>query len=418
MEDSISKQIARRVSQRNTKKINYCENSRSRKSQTLNNTVIEKKDTFNNTNKMTGHEKTAEEQQEELRQERENFRLEQENFQLEQENLRVEQENLEKLRIEITRKNETNFNNLIAQINELKVANEEQIATIGRLQQEISNRSQQLPGSHQQDLGMNLVNGLVNRMEHIDNEIKMPKYSHEADVHPNEYLEKVEKYFRVKGTNEGNKLEIIERSLEGRVLTWYEANNFENVQQFKTAFLKEFNSIPCQAKLKGRWFKRRYNPQDVSLVTYFYDQLRIAQNFEPKYSEFEAHYHIIQQLPLKCQDLLSTVDYSNKTRIAQSLGNMDVANEARYAENKRWGPNSNNAAINKPQFKGIIMHSIQINKVKVINSITGRWDLPIIHLTSPELMLLRIILGHFSDMKIIEWGMANAKRCYSTPRCK
>ncbi|XP_048513868.1 uncharacterized protein LOC125501641 [Athalia rosae] len=180
-----------------------------------------------------------------------------------------------------------------------------------------------------------VVNGLVRRLENLNNEVTLPKFKDDSHMHPNKYLEKIEKYFNIKNTSQANKLDVVERSLEGRAQIWYEANNFENYLVFKTAFLNEFHSIPNQVKIKSKWLTRRYESQNGSLQTYFYDQISEAQYFQPKYTDYELHYHIIQQLPIKYRQNLVSIDYSNAKNVAQVLAHMDLNNEARENEKKR-----------------------------------------------------------------------------------
>lgn len=261
--------------------------------------------------------------------------------------VRIERENIERLRNEIADRQQQTHDDLIAQIEALRLDNQRQRETIVQMERERQQQAAQVPAPIQQDFGMTLVNGLVQKMENINSEVKLPKFNNETSMHPNKYLDKLMKYFRAKGTTENNKLEIVERSLEGRAHTWFDANVFETFDDFRTAFLNEFNSVPCQVKLKSKWLKRRYNQQDGTLQSYFYDQVSEAQFFQPKYSPYEMHYHIIQQLPVKYRDLLATVNYSDKTSIAQALGNLDAANDFRTEENKRFSnSNTNNPVVN------------------------------------------------------------------------
>lgn len=180
------------------------------------------------------------------------------------------------------RQRETN-ENLTAQIERLTIENAELSGTIIRLQQPAP---EERVNVKPRDIGAALVSGLVRKFDNANNDVKLPKFSDETIVHPNKYLDKLEKYFTAKGTSESTKLEIVERSLEGHAEVWYDANVFESFAAFRIDFLKEYNSVQCQAKLKSKCLQRKYMQQDGTLLTYFYDQISIAHNFEPKYPTF------------------------------------------------------------------------------------------------------------------------------------
>lgn len=70
--------------------------------------------------------------------------------------------------------------------------------------------------NQQRDFAQNL-GIMLNNLQLGDREIKVPKFENELEKNPKEFLEDIERYFRVKNINtEVRKLIAVEHALEGR----------------------------------------------------------------------------------------------------------------------------------------------------------------------------------------------------------
>lgn len=90
-----------------------------------------------------------------------------------------------------------------------------------------------------------------------------------------------------------------------------------------------------QVKIKSDWGARRFDPAGDKLHTYFLKQVKEAQFFSPPIEKYELHYTIIQQLPFRAREILSTVDFSDFEKISQSLSQLDNAFEDKQSNTKK-----------------------------------------------------------------------------------
>lgn len=49
-----------------------------------------------------------------------------------------------------------------------------------------------------------------------------------------------------------------------------------------------------------------------------------AQYFTPKFESYELHFTIIQQMPIKIREILSTIDFNSFDKITQALSQLDL----------------------------------------------------------------------------------------------
>ena len=83
----------------------------------------------------------------------------------------------------------------------------------------------------------------------------MPTFGGEND-NPLEFLEKIEKYFKLKRiVDEEQKLIVIEDALIGRARTWIDTRPipFRRYNNFREVFLINFNTIEARIKVKDKW---------------------------------------------------------------------------------------------------------------------------------------------------------------------
>lgn len=244
---------------------------------------------------------------------------------LEQQNLERQRRELEQLRAEI----------------------EAQRAALERTQQQ----QQQQPAVHDnpqvernqsQNNRLEEIAAIVGNVQNFHAEIKMPKFDNEIDRNPAEFLDEIDKFFKIKSVKNEKKMNVIEHALQGKAALWFELRvEFRDYDQFKEDFLNEFYSIPIRVLFKNRWLERRCNANDESLQTYYYRQLRDARYFSPRLTAYEINYNIIQQYPVWIREALATVDFNNETLIGQTLGSLDgIRRErAKNRDNRPWNQN-------------------------------------------------------------------------------
>ena len=244
----------------------------------------------------------------------------------------------------------------------LKIALNEREKEVAELQRLLQiQRSQQVnttitqPTEVQTPINNNIeflrdLGAIINNTNSYQIDMTIPKFSDENDTNPKAFLNDLEKFFRVKNISNERKLSITEHALSGKAKFWFELNhNYTNYEHFKNLFLAEFFSVPIQVKIKNMWKDRKYKMQDGTLQKYYYSQMHEAKNFEPKLSDFEINYDIIQQFPNWVQKSLASVDFGNSNAIAQTLANLDrVQNESnKFNNHQSSGNNRNNTQFNR-----------------------------------------------------------------------
>lgn len=206
----------------------------------------------------------------------------------------------------------------------------------------------------------NLVQTLVESLRAISIDIKLPKF--EENENPNQFLDKLDKFFTVKRINEENKINILGTSFEGRVRVWFETQrvSFLDYNDFKNKFLNELYSIPTRVKIKRNWLARKFETNKETLIAYFQRQVKEAQYFLPKIDDFEIHYTIISQMPIRVREALVTVDFSDYNEISQALTQLDLTfNDKIMTHKESNGPVDQNTNNNNKH-----NHSEPQNKIK------------------------------------------------------
>lgn len=121
-------------------------------------------------------------------------------------------------------------------------------------------------------------------------------------------------------------MSVLEGAFEGRARVWFDAqrNMFMSYRDFKNKFLAEFYSIPTRVNLKLNWLNRRFEGDKHNLRSYFLNQIRDAQYFVPEMESFELHFTIIQQMPIRVREMMSTIDFNDFDKISQTLSQLDL----------------------------------------------------------------------------------------------
>lgn len=208
----------------------------------------------------------------------------------------------------------TSIEELREEISRLRRLNNLQNVQLVQMQQRIADNTG--------DAGNQLVRTLVDGLRGLNIDAKIPKFC-EPD-NPNHFIEKLEKYFTLKNL-QGNRLNVLDGCFEGRARAWFESqrNSLCNYNDFKTKFLGEFFSIPIRVKLKSNWLAKRFDNTTDSLQTYFLNQIKEAQYIIPQCEPYELYFTIIQQMPMRVREILSTVDFNDYNKISQALSQLD-----------------------------------------------------------------------------------------------
>jgi len=208
-------------------------------------------------------------------------------------------------------------------------------------------------GREQNHVNIEEVATMISNVQNFNLDIKMPKMKDELTSNPMEFLEELEKYFKIKNVKEDRKILIVEHSLEGRASLWFELqNNIQNYEEFKERFLEEFYSVPTRVQFKNSWMERRYNSYKESLQTYYYMQIKESRYFIPKLSDYEINYKIIQQYPTWVKETLATINYADSNLISQTLANLDSIRR----EKERGYKNNNQQQYANPRIRQINMY--------------------------------------------------------------
>ena len=231
---------------------------------------------------------------------------------------------------------------------------------LGEVQQQNAQNRQPIgqapPVVHQNQQNVRVQNSdifnIVSALGFPQLEYKLPKFSDENGCHPLEFLESLEKFFRVKNINDDRKMASIEIALEGNARVWLNLQNgFDDYNTFKTAFQARFFSIPIQVKVKNKWATREYNEKiNGNFQSYFYQQAKEASYILPKMSEYEKNYIIMKQFPWWVQEALASANFEDANAIAHTLANLDAIRYEKNAkrESRQFMYNENNR--NQQQF--------------------------------------------------------------------
>ncbi|XP_015601599.1 uncharacterized protein LOC107270787 [Cephus cinctus] len=191
--------------------------------------------------------------------------------------------------------------------------------------------------------GINIVERLVEHLRGSKIDLPISKFSDIHEKNPQQFLKELERYCQVKDVTSENQFTVIEMCLKGRALNWFliKKDEFRNYRDFEIKFEEEFYSVPVRIRLKSRWQERRYKLSDGNMLTYFYEQVKAAQYLSPRIGNYEIHYTIIQQLPVRVREILVTVDYADATIIVQALEQL--------AKSRKWEAERNKAGPSKIQ---------------------------------------------------------------------
>lgn len=225
--------------------------------------------------------------------------------------------------------------------------NEQLRAEIFRLRQLNHTQNEQLVAlrnqiENSQENGNQLIRTLIDGLKVMNIDAKVPKF--EESKNPNQFIERLKKFYSLKAVSDKNKLSFLDGAFEGRARAWFETQKglMINYIDFKNKFLAEFYSIPIRVQIKSGWLSRRFEGNLSNLQTYFMNQVKEAQYFLPIMEPYELHYTVIQQMPIRVREALATIDYNNFDRISQALSQLDLTYQEKTNHSRQIAKPLNN----------------------------------------------------------------------------
>ena len=196
---------------------------------------------------------------------------------------------------------------------------------------------QQVVSNHNSD-----INSCVSAMSFSNVEVKMPKFLDENESHPLEFLDRLDKFFRIKNISADKKMSAVEIALDRNARLWLDLqNDFENYEAFKVAFQASFFSVPIQVKVKSNWVTREYNERrDGNFLNFYYQQYKEASYIRPIMTEYEKNYMLA----------LASANFNDASTIAHALTNLDTIRlEKQIRREHRQTAQNNNYNLNNQQ---------------------------------------------------------------------
>lgn len=136
----------------------------------------------------------------------------------------------------------------------------------------------------------------------------------------------------------GSRVDILDEVFSDKAKIWFDSQSFTDYNDFKRKFIEEFYSIPIRVRIKGEWLARRFDPSKDQLSGYFLSQIKDAQYFSPPLESYELHYTIIQQLPLRVREILSTIDFADFQKISHTLSQLQNTHKEKQGNSHKSVP--------------------------------------------------------------------------------
>lgn len=185
----------------------------------------------------------------------------------------------------------------------------------------------------------NILGNLINGLQRLSTDSGRPEFG-DAEANPQEFIDRLERYFRVAGTNESMKLIIAEDALRGVAKLWLDARltRFDTYAGFRGAFLEHYDSSTYRMRTKLNWSARRYNSRMGSMQEYYLRQIKEARFIFPDVTSKAINTELAQQFPESVRSSLAVADFSNNDTIFNALAYLDMGGEHR--DRKRAGQES------------------------------------------------------------------------------
>ncbi|KAL7307659.1 hypothetical protein TKK_0000343 [Trichogramma kaykai] len=177
---------------------------------------------------------------------------------------------------------------------------------------------------------------MISNAQSMQLDIKIQEFEDENSMNPLEFLDDVDRFYRIKNIKDDKKLNVMSVLLQGKARIWFELYSpFQSFDQFRKAFINEFYSVSIQVKVKNKWVSKRYDERLKNLQTFFYRQLKEANYLRPKMSDFEKNFTIVQQFSADVRKTLTTINFNDTNAIVLTLSNLDAIDSKNDFECKK-----------------------------------------------------------------------------------
>lgn len=167
------------------------------------------------------------------------------------------------------------------------------------------------------------------------------------DVHPKDFLYRLEEYFAVKQTYVGEKIIIVDDCLKSAALSWFSTIRFQLTcyEDLKKAFIDEFWSREIQIQVWSQCLSTKQVPANTNYREHFATWATKLRHLEvPRLSEQEIVKHIAKHYPGYLRAIL--ISLPNCTilaamKILGEEGQNEQSPESNSNQNNN-NPNNNN----------------------------------------------------------------------------
>lgn len=167
-------------------------------------------------------------------------------------------------------------------------------------------------------------------------EISRPTfYGNNRDVHPKDFLYRLEEYFAIKQSYVGEKLIIVGDCLKAAASSWFSTIRFQltNYDDFKKAFIDEFWSREIQIQVWSQCLSTKHIPSNTNYREHFATWATKLRHLEvPRLSEHEIVKHIARHYPGYLRAILVSLSDCNILTAMKVLG--EEGQEEQTTENK------------------------------------------------------------------------------------
>ena len=123
-------------------------------------------------------------------------------------------------------------------------------------------------------------------------------------VHPVDFIENLELYYKVRRTSDSVKLVEVGRKITSKAADWYKVSkqSFNSFNQFKVEFLKYFWGDKVQKRVRATLFKPdQYKSNSGDFASYFLAQVKKVTNLDNPLPEPEIVSAILEHFPQQVQ---------------------------------------------------------------------------------------------------------------------
>jgi len=125
-------------------------------------------------------------------------------------------------------------------------------------------------------------------------------YGNNKDVHPKDFLHRLEEYFAIKQTYAGEKIMVVGDCLKSAAFSWFTTIRFQlcNYEEFKKTFIDEYWSREIQIQVWSQCLNTKYIPSNIIYREHFAMWATKLRHLEvPRLSEQEIVKHIAKHYP-------------------------------------------------------------------------------------------------------------------------